>query len=662
MEDNVSKIKERLDVVEVLGSYMKLTKAGVNFKGRCPFHNEKTPSFFVSPDRQIWHCFGCAKGGDMFEFVKEIEGVEFPEALKILAQRAGVELETFRPADPYIKDEKARLYEICELATKFFQKQFESRIGKQALQYLYDRGLEAGTVEEFRLGFAPDDWEALSAYLNRCGYTEKEIVDAGMAIKRSPEKGREGIYDRFRSRIMFPIFDIVGQVVGFTGRTFEATSQEPQDSLVNSGLDRPGLVMAKYVNTPQTLIYDKSRVLYGLSQAKLDIKKADQCILVEGNMDALMSYQAGVRNVVASSGTALTPHHLRLLQRYTKNLGFCFDSDQAGAMATKRGIGLALAQQFNIRVVEINDRDCKDPADYVKKHPAGANSAGGTGGPSTWPDLVAGAKPVIDYYFDKARSGYNPTSAESKKFVLATVGPFIKRLGSQIERSHWVAQLAALLQTPEQAIAADLASMKDELAAYGAEESAPVAIPAQTSKPVAPPDPLNEAILSVVLKNPALAKEEIPYELLNPATADIVRQVAGLNGPFEFAALVTAVAPETVMHLEFANLRAQELWNDFSDEELVGEFGRLLNLLKRRALGARLASLQFDLKEAEAGTDRERIANLVSEFHAIAQALNQLNNYGEEKNQVSQPAAREKVEAVESQETGGQASIEESTV
>ncbi len=398
MEDNVSKIKDRLDIVDVISSYVKIQKAGINYKGRCPFHNEKTPSFFVTPERQIWHCFGCGKGGDMFEFVKEIEGVEFPEALRILASRAGIELEQYRPKPGESVDAKQKLFEICELSAKFFEKQFASAAGREALAYLRDRGLTDETIKEFRLGYAPDDWESLSRFLYSRGYKDSEIVDAGMAIKRSAESGREGIYDRFRSRIIFPIADLSGQVVGFTARSFSPSKLDSGEV----SLDKEAVVGAKYVNTPSTLIYDKSRVLYGLSKAKLEVKRSDRCILVEGNMDALMSYQAGVRNVVASSGTALTPAHLRLLQRYTKNLGFCFDTDQAGAMATRRGIGLALAQQFNISILEINDPECKDPADYVKKFG------------SKWAEVVAGAKPVIDYYFDRARASYNPTSAESK--------------------------------------------------------------------------------------------------------------------------------------------------------------------------------------------------------------------------------------------------------
>ena len=621
----MAKIKDRLDVVEVLSGYMKLQKAGINYKGRCPFHNEKTPSFFVSPERQIWHCFGCGKGGDFFEFVKEIEGVEFREALKILASKAGIELEQFHVQSGESVDVKQKLFEICELATKFFEKQFQSSSGKEALAYLHDRGLTDASITEFRLGWAPNDWESLSVYLQTRGYQEKEIVDAGLAIKRSIESGREGVYDRFRSRIMFPIFEVSGQVVGFTARVFEPSSAKSGQP----GLAKTGETMAKYVNTPQTLIYDKSRVLYGLSKAKLDIKKSDRCILVEGNMDALMSFQAGVRNVVASSGTALTPTHLRLLQRYTKNLGFCFDTDQAGAMATRRGIGLALAQQFNISILEIKDPECKDPADYVKKYPAGAGTSGAGG--SSWADVVANAKPVIDYYFDRARSSYNPTSAESKKQIIFAVAPFIKRLAGNVERAHWVSQLSSLLRVPESAVSADIATFKDDLDVYTREDTVSETPVAQSAPaPHEAPDVINEMILSLVLKAPTLLRDEIMTiedNLVDDRTTNIIRQVVeepfdNTQGkPFEFKTFATRFMGEEALQLEFAYLRSQELWQGFDDETLKTEFHNVINTARRRLINTRLTNLQFDVKEAEANKDQNRLTQLAGEFNELARQL-----------------------------------------
>ena len=657
MTDNVSKIKDRLDIVDVVGSYVKLQKAGINYKGRCPFHNEKTPSFFVTPERQIWHCFGCSKGGDMFEFIKEIEGVEFPEALKILADRAGIELEKFTSAPAAAgADVKEKLFEICELTAKFFEKQFQSTLGKEALEYLKGRGLEEETIKTFRLGFAPDDWQALSDYLISRGYRESEIVAAGLSIDRAKNheptaaSGKKGIYDRFRRRIMFPIFDISGLVVGFTAREFSQKKHEDNGHNVPSApareavgapepptIDNKGGSGAKYINTPQTLIYDKSRVLYGLSKAKLDIRKADRCILVEGNMDALMSYQAGVRNVVASSGTALTPHHLRLLQRYTKNLGFCFDTDQAGDRATYRGIGLALAQKFNISILEIKDPECKDPADYVKKYarlPAGQ-------GPQ-WSDLVSQAKPVVDYYFDRARSVHNPTSAEGKTKIIATIAPFVKRLGSAVEKAHWISQLSLLLRVPETAIASDVESFKDDLDSYARAIEPEAAVQTAAVKR-APPEPLQETILSVLLKNPALFRDELqhlPAGILAPAETEIVKQMMA-EGPFDFKSFVSRFEGREAMELEFAHLRSQEVWKDFSDEDLKTEFSNLINVAQRRQVNARLASLQFDVKEAEQARDSRRLSELAAEFNKLAKQLTHLHlhQYGQEKTKKAKTAS-----------------------
>ena len=632
-EDNVAKIKDRLDVVEVLSGYMKLQKAGINYKGRCPFHNEKTPSFFVSPERQIWHCFGCQKGGDMFEFVKEIEGVEFREALKILAAKAGIELAQFQVQPGESVDAKQKLFEICELATKFFEKQFQSSSGKEALAYLRDRGLTDVTITEFRLGWAPNDWESLSNYLQTRGYQEKEIVDAGLAIKRQTDNqqpttyNRGGIYDRFRSRIMFPIFEVSGQVVGFTARVFDRPAADVDLNIESQGqiskryaqkaIDNVGTGVAKYINTPQTLIYDKSRVLYGLSKAKLDIKKSDRCILVEGNMDALMSFQAGVRNVVASSGTALTPTHLRLLQRYTKNLGFCFDTDQAGAIATRRGIGLALAQQFNISILEIKDLECKDPADYIKKYPS--TSLG-----TSWFQVVEKAKPVIDYYFDRARSSYNPTSAESKKQIISAVAPFIKRLAGNVERAHWVSQLSSLLRVPESAISADIATFKDDLDVYTREDTtSETSVTQSVIAPREAPDVINEMILSLVLKAPTLLRDEIMTiedHLVDDRIMNIIRRVMEFE-PFEFKTFVTRFTGEEALQLEFAHLRSQELWQGFDDETLKIEFHNVINTARRRSINARLTNLQFDVKEAEANKDQNRLTQLAGEFNELARQL-----------------------------------------
>jgi DNA primase len=607
MEDNISKIKERLDVVEVLSGYIKVQKAGMNYKARCPFHNEKTPSFYISPERQIWHCFGCQKGGDIFGFVKEIEGIEFPDALRILAQKAGIQLQHHELISN--KDEKSVLFEISELATKFFEKQLRaSRTGMQALKYLKERGLEEKIIDEFRLGFAANDWEALSRFLKDRGFGENDIVGAGLAIKR---EGKPGIYDRFRSRIMFPIMDLNGRVVGFTGRVFEA-----EKPLATKG-EQP----AKYINTPQTLIYDKSMVLYGLSKAKQAIRQNDKCLLVEGNMDALMSYQAGVANVVASSGTALTPNHLKILQRYTNNLDLSFDTDQAGTIATRKGIGLALAQNFNVKVVTIDDPSCKDPADYVQKY-----------GPK-WGDLVSASKPVIQSYFDKIRSQIDPASVEGKKLVVSTLAPFIQRLVSKVERTHWLTELAVYLRTKEESLEADINAAKDDLGVYGIGSSR-VTTPAVTTSPIVDDnlsvDILSEALLSIVIKNPVLFKDEIgivDMKSLDFRVASVISKLTELGlDNFDFASFVNKFDGEEALKLEFAYLRSQELWKEFSNKELSIEFANINKRIRQRSIIARLTNLEYEIREAESEKDKSKILDLINRFTNLTKELTDINN------------------------------------
>ena len=615
MEDNISKIKDKLDVVEIISGYLKVQKAGMNFRARCPFHNEKTPSFYISPERQIWHCFGCSAGGDMFGFVKQIEGVEFPEALKILAQKAGVTLQHFESA--VAVDVKEKLFEICEKSAKFFEKQLWGGIGGgRALAYLRERGLADGAIKDFRLGFAPDNWRALTGYLRESGYQDGEIVSAGMAIRRQSAISNQqsaigsGIYDRFRSRIMFPVLNIGGQVVGFTGRIFET-----QNSKLKT--QSPEAEPAKYINTPQTMIYDKSRILYGLDKARTEIRRAGQCVLVEGNMDVIMSHQAGVKNAVATSGTALTQEHLRLLGRYAPNVGFCFDDDRAGALATRRGIGLALAKNFNVKIIDIDDKDCKDPADYVKKRG------------QDWSQLVAAARPALDFYFEKVKKNFNSASPEDKKNAIASLAPFIKRLVSQVEKSHWLSRLSFLLRTKEEAVAADIAAAKDDLEVYeaaiseGAENSTgPAAKQADT--PIVA-DILTETLISIILNRPALFKDKLKnseINFLNSEAAEILGKLAKMDlTSFKFGEFVKDFNQDSALKLEFANLKAQETWRDFKEEELLEEFANVVNKLKRKKISADLLSLEFEMKEAESLKNRERINVLTAKFSKLAKEL-----------------------------------------
>ncbi|MFA5368618.1 MAG: DNA primase, partial [Candidatus Paceibacterota bacterium] len=371
MSSEIEEIKSRLNIVDVIGSYIKLEKAGINYRACCPFHSEKSPSFFVSPSRQIWHCFGgCGEGGDIFKFVMKIENIEFPDALRILAAKAGVELKA-RSADwEKNKTERQLMLHLCELGARFFEAYLEkSAKGKEAIDYLIKRGLKIETIKEWRLGYAPEAWSKLSDLLVGKGYQRDDIAKAGLAIAKEGNK----FFDRFRSRIMFPIVGFNGEVIGFTGRIF----------------GKPDTEDAKYLNTPATLLYDKSRALFGIDKAKLEIRKNDFCILVEGNVDCIMSHQAGFKNCVAVSGTALTPYHLSIIKRYSPNLVLAFDMDAAGNKATEKGIVLAQKMEFNIKVIPMSAE--KDPADIILLE-----------GEEKWKQMIENAKPINEFYFDVA--------------------------------------------------------------------------------------------------------------------------------------------------------------------------------------------------------------------------------------------------------------------
>jgi DNA primase len=419
----IEEIKNRLDIVDVIGGYIKLQKAGVNYRALCPFHSEKKPSFFVSPTRQIWHCFGsCGEGGDIFKFIMKIEGVEFGDALRLLAKKAGIEL---KKEDPKIRTERERLYEICEITTEFFEKQLnESQTGQGAKKYLLDRGIQEESIKKWRLGYAPDVWQGLSDFLVGQGYNREEVVNAGLAIKSENK-----YYDRFRSRIMFPIFDLSSQVIGFTGRVFNKKEE-----------------IAKYVNTPSTVLYDKSCVLYGLNKARQAIRKQDKCILVEGQTDVIMSSQVGLENVVATSGTALTSYQLNILKRYTENLVTGFDMDLAGDSATKRGIDLAQSLGFNIKVIMMPQDS--DPADVAAKNP------------EDWKKMTENSKSILEFYFETTFARFDSKTVEGKKEISKILLPVLKRIPNRIEQSHWIQQLVKKLEVKEQDIETEIKNLQ----------------------------------------------------------------------------------------------------------------------------------------------------------------------------------------------------------
>ncbi len=437
MSSPVEQIKQRLSVADVVQSYIKLDKAGANFKARCPFHSEKSASFFVSPARDIWHCFGCNRGGDIFGFVMEIEGVEFIEALKILGERVGIKL---KMEDPRLRNERTRLLDLMKAAADFYRGELLKQ--KDVLDYLNKRGLKDSTIQSYVLGYAPEEksgWRNLYENLLSRGYSDEEMEKAGMVIRADQREKR--YYDRFRGRIMFPLFDFSGRIVAFSGRLWPETlsSSTPgfRDSL------KPGV--AKYINSPQTILYDKSRILYGFDKAKTEIRKKDACVLVEGQMDVLMSHQAGVLNSVAISGVGLTLVHLESIGRLTNNLIVSFDSDEAGLIAAGRGIDLALQKGFEVRVTTLPFG--KDPADVASKDP------------EAWQKAVSEGRPIIDFYL-KTLSEKISDSRELNREVEKVVLPYVSLIESEIDRSHWIGEIARCLKIREEPVWEQLKKMK----------------------------------------------------------------------------------------------------------------------------------------------------------------------------------------------------------
>jgi len=414
--DQLQEIKDRLDIVEVISQYIPLKKAGANYRARCPFHDEKTPSFMVSPSKQIFHCFGCGKGGDIFGFVKDMEKIDFKEALGILAEKAGVQLQNISPEKQSLKK---RLLAAHDVANDFFQQNLEENL--DALAYLKERGLIKKVIHQFQLGYAPESFEKTTLFLRKQGFTDEEILKSGLAAQS--EKKRGGIYDRFRNRIMFPIQDIQGKTIAFSGRGL--------------GQSEP-----KYLNSPETPIYQKSHTLFNLNGAKKAIQEADRVIVVEGQMDAVSSVRAGAENTVATLGTALTEAHIQLLNRFTQNIAFAFDSDSAGQKALKRACQIALAKEMNIEVIAIIDG--KDPDDCVQKDP------------NLWLEITKKGVDYLDFLLASLLKQYQTENSRDLAKFIKELQDYYQYLVSEAAKENFI-------QKASKASGISLAALKKDL-------------------------------------------------------------------------------------------------------------------------------------------------------------------------------------------------------
>lgn len=582
---DIQAIKDRLDIAQIIGEYITLKKAGANWKANCPFHNEKSPSFMVNSEKQFWHCFGCSKSGDVFSFLQEMEGIEFPEALKILAERAGVKLDTV--ASEVNKSQKNRILEINNKAAYFFnQFLLEMPASSGARDYLKKRELKQETIEEWKVGFIPEQWDLLTKYLLKKGISIDDLLASGLTIK----KDGGGAYDRFRGRVMFPIWDVHGNTIGFTGRVLVETEK--------SG--------GKYVNTPQTLVYDKSRVLYGLNKAKTEIKSKNYTVLVEGQMDVIACHQAGMKNVVASSGTALTFEQIKLLKRYSNNIAIAFDADAAGQNAAKRGIDLALEQGMNIKIIQIPVGAGKDADECLKKDP------------KVWFEAVKNAKEVMDWYFSSALVGADKHDPKQKQKIADTLLAEIIRLPYAIERDHWLQKLADELNVDRATLAAEIPRLNAVKPKFGENRQENVAQkPVEKEKQIEKNRIilLTENIFSLLLKFPKLLAEYDVDSNRNffppPSMVSLYESLKRrYNGSED-------VEDENKNFIDVLVLKADKDYGDFKIEDAKKEIDDWLLSIKKEWQKNKRTELLWKLEEAKKNKDFEKVQQILKEMDSF---------------------------------------------
>ncbi len=594
MIDQLEEIKRKIDIVQLISEYVPLKKSGLNFKGLCPFHSEKTPSFVVSQERQIWHCFGaCNEGGDIFRFLMKMENLEFGEALRELAKRAGVKLAAYKPTEG--ERQKQILYELNHLAAEFFHFLLISHpSGKKALNYILSRGISKDSLARFKIGFAPNMWDGLQKFLiGKKGYQAQDLEKAGLVIKSKKQYGN--YYDRFRNRLMFPLKDHHGNVCGFAGRILDPNDKE-----------------AKYINTTETLIYRKSDLLFGLAETKEEIKKSGQAVLVEGELDAISSYQAGVKNVVAIKGSALTVNQVQLLSRFTKKLVFALDSDIAGDQAAHRGIEIADNAGFSMSVVEV--KGGKDPDEVAQKDPGG------------WEQLVLQAIPVFDYFLDSAFLRFEGKTAEGKRAIGQELVPILAKISDKIMQSHYIQILSERLAVPEEAIIAQIAKQ-------------------ETTGPATGPGGIKTSVV------PKSRREITEQHLLALCFASgnwswlRKRKVGGLIETSRLKRIVETLGEylkrfKTVKSERFTKMLAPELVESFDqlylydlvdilndEDRLKAEFAETVRQLEKISIKEKLNRLAAEIGVAEkqgASSDEQKMDKLQQDFCGLTERLSEI--------------------------------------
>lgn len=588
MADLVEDIKSRLDVLSLISQYLQLKKTGKSYKALSPFKNEKTPSFVVSPEKQIWHDFSTGKGGDIFTFIQEYEGVDFSEALKILSDKAGLDISVYKKGvgvSRQQKSEKDEMYLAHDLAAKFFNENlFRSSEGEKVLKYLHERGIKDETIKTFSIGFARDSFDDLSNFLLTKGISKNVLFKAGLVSSKT--LNAERVFDKFRGRLIFPIHDIFGRVCAFGGRAL-SNEQNP-----------------KYLNSPETLIYNKSKTLFGLYFAKNEIKKEDKAVLVEGYFDMVLPYQEGVKNVVATSGTALTPEHIKLLSRYTNNAVTAFDSDEAGFNATLRAYELLILQNMDVKCFA--NMKGKDPADFVLSDA------------EAFKTTIVDALPFMEFFINKTVEKIGVDSFDKKRMVIDVLLPYLKQI-SPLNRDYYIRKLSYLLGFDEQLIYDEVERYyltNDKVFRSGEKND--------SKKDGSVKNYGNEEVFfSLILEYPVLLKE-IYSEIDENCFSDEFKSVYKLintqynaNRDLDRWDFCDLEAENLKNRLSVLAIYGEERYGNFSLEVLKAEIKIVLKTLKKDFLKSRLKDIQKEIANAEALNDTTKLLNLLKEQNEI---------------------------------------------
>ncbi len=622
-------IKSKLDIVEVIREYTPVKAVGANFQALCPFHNEKSPSFVISPDKQIWHCFGCGRGGDVFAFVMEKESLSFMEALRLLAPKAGVVLQNENP-ETYSK--RNRLLDLIELAGKYYAHLLTTPIGSKAKEYLVERELKDETIKEWNLGYSPDSWSSLYDFLKARPlvgkkYSDEEILAAGLSIKKNStgtSSYKTRYYDRFRDRIMFPIWDVNNNLIAFTARINPAKAATEK--------------MGKYINSPQSEIYDKSRVLFALNKAKNTIRKEDLAIVVEGQMDAISCHQHGIKNVVASSGTALTTEQISLLKRFTNNIALVFDMDEAGQMATDRGIREALIQGMHVKVIvtpsgKDTDEALKNNPDEFKRDALqGKTNSTDRDFDNYFTKPIENAKPVLEYYFEKISAELDLEKLENKRDVRDRMFIMIDMVNEPTERGYWLKRISEELDFPE-------TEMREEFVAWKGKQKTTSQVinkkPEVKSENRTREDRLAELLLALVVKFPDL----IGYTLSNlepeylSEEAEIrfyksliiyYNKTASLDYR-EFRVYLEEQGESDEKLLDKLILLGEKDFYSFDSNEAKSEIIKIIVDLKKFTWQKRIKKLEKTIAQAEKEGKIEELELLMTELKNLTDEIKKIN-------------------------------------